>query len=298
MKKYLYILFVLTIIAPTLRAQQMSFYSQYMHNRYALNPAVAGSTDGMTIGISYRQMWTGLQDAPSMSTLYGHTQLNGNIGIGGRVFKTNTGPQSKAGVEGTYAYHFNISKDIKLSLGLSAILTQSTIDRAKLDMKDENDKTLNTGSENLIVPDATFGAYMYSKKFYFGLVAAQLMPMKVDFKGANLENKQERHYFAHAGYNFEINNSFSIEPSAMCRYIEAGAFQLDANLKFVIKQMFWFGGSYRLNDAAVAMIGVQTGNFMFGYSYDYVLSDINNFSNGSHELVLMLKIGGKDKSLF
>ncbi len=295
MKKYIYILF-LTITSTLVNAQQLSLYSQYMHNRYALNPAVAGTNDGILLGASYRQMWTGLKDAPSISTLSGHTSITDNMGVGGAIFNIQTGPQSQTGFEGTYAYRFNISDDVKLSLGLSAILSQYSLNKSKLDMKNPDDNALNSGTDNLIVPDANFGAYLYAKNYYFGLVAAQLIPLKVNYKSAYLENKQERHYFVHGGYRYDFSDNFSIEPSILFRYIEAGALQLDANLKFSIKKIFWIGGSYRLNDAAVAMFGVQTDKIMFGYSYDYTLSDIGNYSNGSHELVLILKIGGSDSA--
>ncbi len=299
MKKYIYILLILTTASISLKAQQFSLYSQYMHNKYALNPAVAGTSDGLVLGASYRQMWTGFKNAPNIKTIYAHTAIGDNIGVGGRIFGMSTGPQSQTGFEGTFAYRFNLGDKTKLSLGLSAILSQYSLDYNMIDMKNKDDVVLSNGTDNLIVPDATFGAYVYGDKYFVGLVAAQLIPLNADFKNSYLENKQERHYFFHGGYNFEINDNFAIQPSVLFRYIEAGALQLDANLKFTIKKIFWVGGSYRLNDAAVAMLGIQNDNIMFGYSYDYTLSEIGSFSNGSHELVLILKIGGSSgKSLF
>jgi len=296
MKKYIFLLLATVIISLSAKAQQFALYSQYMHNKYALNPAVAGTNDGVLLGASYRQMWTGLKDAPSISTLSGHTAINDAMGVGGRIFNISTGPKVQTGFEGTYAYRFKISDDIKLSLGLSAILSQYSIDKSKLDMKNPDDRTITTGSENLIVPDANFGAYLYAENYYFGLIASQLIPLKVNYKSAYLEDKQERHYFAHAGYRYDVSDNFGIEPSILFRYIEAGALQLDVNLKFSIKKMFWIGGSYRLGDAAVAMLGVQTDKMMFGYSYDYTLSEIGNFSNGSHEIVLIFKLGGGENN--
>ncbi len=296
--KRITLIIVAAIISISVNAQQFSLYSQYMHNKYALNPAVAGSQDGITIGASYRQMWTGFKDAPNIKTLYGHTAISDNMGVGGKIFSLSTGPTTQSGFAGTYAYHLELSDDLKLGLGLSAILTQYSINKSLIDLKNPDDNVMSTGGENLIVPDADFGAYLYSKNYYVGLVAAQLIPLKANFKSDYLENKQERHYFLNGGYNYEINDNFAIEPSILFRYIEAGALQLDANLKFTIKQMFWIGGSYRLNDAAVVMLGIKTGNILFGYSYDYTLSDIGNYSNGSHELILILKIGGSEnKSL-
>lgn len=286
-------------IGASLQAQQFSLYSQYMHNKYALNPAVAGTNDGLLIGASYRQMWTGLKDAPSISTLSGHSSINDNMGVGAKIYNISTGPQSQTGFEASYAYRFEINDDIKLSLGLSAILAQYSLDRTKLDMKNTDDAVLNNGAENIIVPDANFGAYLYSEDFYFGLVASQLVPLNANFKNDFLENKRERHYFVHGGYKYDFSDNFGIEPSILVRFIEAGALQVDLNLKFSVMKTFWIGGSYRLNDAAVVMLGVKANNIMFGYAYDYTLSEIGNYSNGSHEIILIYKIGGDSEvSLF
>ncbi len=292
MKKYIYILIIIAGIGTSVKAQQFSLYSQYMHNKYALNPAVAGTNDGLLVGASYRQMWTGLNDAPSISTLSGHSSINDNMGVGAKIYNISTGPQSQTGFEATYAYRLDINDDIKLSFGLSAILAQYSLNRDKLDMKNTDDVALNNGAQNLIVPDANFGVYLYSKDFYFGLAATQLVPLKADYKNEHLENLQARHYFAHGGYKYNFSDNFGLEPSVLVRYIEAGPLQVDLNLKFSIMKTFWIGGSYRLNDAAVVMLGVQTDNIMFGYSYDYTLSEIGKYSNGSHELVLIYKIGG------
>ena len=298
MKKIIYITLI-SIISLSVNAQQFSLYSQYMHNKFALNPAVAGSEAGLTIGASYRQMWTGFRDAPSINTIYGHTAINETMGVGGRIYNISTGPTSQAGFEGSYAYHLKINDDLKLGIGLSAVLAQYSINKSMIDLKNPDDNVMSTGSESLIIPDANFGTYLYSDDYYVGIVASQLIPLKANFKSDFLENKRERHYFLHGGYNYEINDDFAIEPSLLFRYIEAGAMQLDFNVKLTIKELFWVGSSYRLNDAAVAMFGVQTENIMFGYSYDYTLSDIGNYSNGSHELVLILKLGdGSSSSLF
>ncbi len=296
--KKITIILIAVITGMVANAQQFSLYSQYMHNQYALNPGVAGSQDGITIGASYRQMWTGFKDAPNLSTVYAHTAINESMGVGGKIFTMSTGPISRSGFEGTYAYHLKLGDDLKLGLGLSAVLTQYSINKSEIDLKNPDDNVMITGDENLIVPDANFGAYLYSKNYYVGLIAAQLVPLKVNFKSSYLENKQERHYFFNAGYRYDINDNFGIEPSVLFRYIEAGALQLDANLKFTIKKMFWIGASYRLNDAVVAMLGVKAGNILFGYSYDYTMSEIGNYSNGSHELVLILKLGGGDSETF
>jgi hypothetical protein len=44
------------------------------------------------------------------------------------------------------------------------------------------------------------------------------------------------------------------------------------------------------------MGGAQFGPFKFGYSYDYTLSDIGNYSTGSHEIFLELQLTPRDRN--
>ena len=65
-------------------------------------------------------------------------------------------------------------------------------------------------------------------------------------------------------------------------YIKYGAFNVGA----------WF----RNRDAFVLAIGVNTGKFKLGYSYDVTVSKLNNgVSGGSHEVSLGLNLNCKDK---
>ena len=58
--------------------------------------------------------------------------------------------------------------------------------------------------------------------------------------------------------------------------------------------MYWMGLSYRLNDALAILAGAQVGPLKFGYSYDFTLSDIGEYSAGSHEVFIEFQIGSKN----
>ncbi|MBB3123460.1 type IX secretion system PorP/SprF family membrane protein, partial [Mesoflavibacter sabulilitoris] len=70
--KKIYILFAL-LFALQAQAQQDPQYTQYMYNMNVVNPAYAGSYEGVAIGALYRSQWVGLEGAPSTGTLTIHS---------------------------------------------------------------------------------------------------------------------------------------------------------------------------------------------------------------------------------
>ncbi len=275
----------------TVRAQQIPTVSQYMENPYLINPAVTGTTSYSPLAFNYKRWWSGMDDAPAMQSISAHFLAGDNVGLGGKIFNYATGPLSKLGIEATYAYHFKIgNKGDKISLGLSAQLYQVYLNKSLLKLEEQDDNVILYGSEKLITPDAAFGAYYYSSHYYVGISVYQLFNRKVDMMTDNIiENKQVRHYFLTGGYTFDINNNFSIQPSLLANYVEAGIAQGDINVKGIYKQAFWIGLSYRTSDAVVVNAGICKDRFIFGYAYDYTLTDINKHSMGSHELLFIVK---------
>lgn len=289
--KNLLVLAILFTVFVSSYAQQILPYSQYMEDKYALNPAAAGSLPYNPISMSYKALWTGIDDAPSIQMLNSHMSISDRLGVGGKIFNMTYGLYQKFGMEATYAYHIPIgSSGDKLSIGLSGLLYQYSLDKSRLDLDDPDDVTVLFGSEKLIVPDANFGVYYYAKNYYAGLAVQQLLGRNVNLMNkGNLEEKQVRHYFLHGGYIYDFNANFSIEPSILLRAIESGVYQGDINIKGTYKQMVWLGVSYRYQDAVSIMMGFRKDRILFGYAYDLTLSDIRSYTAGTHELLFMFK---------
>ena len=67
--------------------------------------------------------------------------------------------------------------------------------------------------------------------------------------------------------------------------------QFDINLKFFIKQDYWFGLSDRPGDSFIANVGVKYKQYYFGYAYDVTFSDLSNYTWGSQEFIFGVNIG-------
>ena len=277
------ILGFMTLTSP---AQQIPNFSLYNMNHYLLNPAATGTTDRLPVSLSYRKMWAGLDNSPSVQYLSGHMLVAKNMGVGAKLFNFQAGPLRKTGIEGTYSYHLSLgSGDTRLSFGLSLLLYQFYLNKSDLLVEDIDDQVF-MGDEQMFVPDASIGTYLYGKNYYVGLAVPQLFQRNIDLKSdAILQQKQVRHYYLHGGYIFEAGSDFRIEPSLLLKFVESGIFQADINALVTYKDMVDFGISYRTEDALCFQLGYKNPDVFIGYAYDLPLSDIAGNTWGSHEIL-------------
>lgn len=303
MKKVIIIILVIGL-GWTAKAQQMGSFSQTNENKYLINPAVAGSNEAMPVFLGYKRLWTGIDNAPSTQMLTFHMKLSEKLGgVGAKIFNYSTGSISKAGLNLSYAYHLELNDDMKLAFGLTGSLYQVNLNKSELNLENPNDDLILYGSEKLIVPDANFGVYFYAKNYYVGLSSFQLFGRKVDMMNDQLDFNQERHYFLNGGYIFEVGNDFKVEPSVLVKYVESNFGQWDLMAKGTYKDMVWLAAGYRSDFAfdpndIIISVGVQQDKIKLGYAFDYTLSDIGAFSNGTHEIIFMYMFGKTNESAY
>ena len=297
MKKSLIV--ILVCLAALTKAQQLPMYSQYLTNDFILNPAIAGSKSYFPIQINSRTQWSGLGTiAPKTNTLSYHMPVaHDAIGIGAIVMQDETGPYSQIGVTLSFAYHVQLDEDdvTRLSLGLSGLMTQHTLNQD--DLTFHNPDPEFQGSYSKMVPDASFGAYLYSKNFSLSASAHQLFEstFKESVQDIFGDNSQVRHYFAHASYRIDIHSDLAIEPSLLVKSTEVSLTQLDLNARVIIDNNYWAGLSLRSSKSLVVLAGLNMGSLFLSYSYDYGISSLSSVASGSHEISLGFNINDKRK---
>lgn len=297
MKKSLIV--ILVCLAALTKAQQLPMYSQYLTNDFILNPAIAGSKSYFPIKINSRTQWSGLGTiAPKTNTLSYHMPVaHDAIGIGAIVMQDDTGPYSQIGVTLSFAYHVQLDEDdvTRLSLGLSGLMTQHTLNQD--DLTFHNPDPEFQGSYSKMVPDASFGAYLYSKNFSLSASAHQLFEstFKESVQDIFGDNSQVRHYFAHASYRIDIHSDLAIEPSLLVKSTEVSPTQLDVNARVIIDNNYWAGLSLRSSESLVVLAGLNMGSLFLSYSYDYGISSLSSVASGSHEISLGFNINDKRK---
>ncbi len=289
-----------TITVVQVYSQQLPQFSQYFFNDYVINPAVAGASSNIDVRTNYRYQWIGINDAPRTYSLsFAMPLRKDNMGIGGYVYSDVAGPFSRTGAQGSFSYIFKITEKIKLSAALSLGLVQIGVDGQRLTLYNQDDQILDGSVQRAILFDGKFGMQVYSDDWFVGFSAPQLVQSKVKIANdPNLQNgKLEDHYLLMAGYKYNVIDKVQVEPSILAKFVAPTPLSLDVMARLIYDKKVWLGASYRHQDAWSALIGYTFQNHLsIGYSYDITTSNLANYSQGTHELVLGLKFSKQSAS--
>ena len=297
--KKITILILIISTAFVANAQQLPQFTQYMINDYVFNPAIAGIESSYQMKTNIRNQWVGVTDAPRTTVLsiYGKYRES-NVGLGGVVFNDQVGPTSRTGLSLSYAYHFSLTDNMKMSLAVSGGFTQMKIDPSLLNVFDLDDPIMNGGVLESSVPDATFAFYLYSNDWYVGASIPQLLNSNlgffddkyIDAYNIDPDGSLERHYFAMAGYKWKVNYDYVVEPSVLLKSVTPAPIVVDIGLKVTYQNKLWMGTNYRTNGDIGLLLGYSIGDrYLIGYSYDMVTSGLGDYTSGSHEFMLGIR---------
>ena len=161
MKKLAVISFLI-FFGASLAGQQLPLYSQYLYNRFLINPAVAGSDGYSSLNLTAREQWVGYSGAPRTFSFSGQTrilkrghvirskgsdrtvfrpQTDGKVGLGGYVFSDRNGLIRRTGFQASYAYHMWVQSNTQVSMGLAFTGYHFKIDEDEIRFEDPNDPT-------------------------------------------------------------------------------------------------------------------------------------------------------------
>jgi type IX secretion system PorP/SprF family membrane protein len=292
-----------------LSGQQSQSYTQYLFNRFLLNPAAAGSDGFSSVGVIIKDQWSGLTGAPSNQSLTAQVRLPEEglfgtrvkrassgfspekVGMGISLYNDIRGPIRTTGGQLAYAYHLE-NRSGQLSFGLSINMFQLYLDRNKMFTADE-DIFLNSSRLNTFVPDALFGVHYTTPDFYLGASISNIFQSFLMLGGRNSSSYRiERQYNLLGGYIFALSHEWSLVPTMLFKATRTAA-QLEGNLMLYYFDQFWGSLAYRTGGGGVPgsaclTFGARYKQYYFGYAFDYSLSNIRRYSYGSHELMVTI----------
>jgi type IX secretion system PorP/SprF family membrane protein len=286
-------------------------FTQFYANPLYLNPAFAGSHGCPRFALNYRNEWPSLSgNYVTYSASYDQyfKNISGGFGVLALHDQQGQGTINTSMLGLIYSYHLKVTRKFSMMFGARASWFQKSLDWDKLTFGDMIDPRRGFIYSTGDVPrggsrgffDASAGVVGYSKTFFFGFAAHHLNTPNESMIVGN--SPLPMRFTGHMGAEIEIgkrskySTGTSIMPNVIYQY--QNGFQ-ELNVGTYIKYgAFNVGAWYRNRDAFIMTIGVNTGKFKLGYSYDVTVSKLNNgVSGGSHEISMGLNLSCKSKPI-
>ena len=276
-------------ISGSASAQQEVFYSQYMFNTLAINPAYAGSRDVLSITALGRYQWMGVNGAPQTHSLTLDMPFqNEKMGLGLTAYNDKIGRWNTTGFNLAYAYKFKLTERTTMSLGLQPTVTNVSVNLLNVRTYEGSDPSFEDDVSRFVF-NAGLGMFISNDKAYFGISVPQLIEQRIS-PNTDSEGKSQRHYFAMMGFVVG-NGNFKLKPSTVVRVTRGAPVGLDGNLNLWYRDKIAIGVSARKSqmvfsgtdqmDALVGMLELQlTPQLRIGFAYDTSLGKLSEDSDG------------------
>lgn len=294
--------FVILFVSINSFAQQETLFTQYMYNMSIINPGYATSDVGtINLGGMYRTQWVGVGGAPDSGLLFAHTALSDKVEVGFNLLNDQRGDgvlaDTKINVD--FAYVLKVSEGTKLSLGLKGGMSLFSANVSSLSGSINNPYVSN---ESYVLPNVGVGGFLFGDKYYVGISSPNLLSTdksKTVGAIATSTEVQSIHYYLTGGYVFDLSENLKYKPSLMLRAEPSVPLSIDINNNVLINNKLEVGLGYRHNaDLMANVVFSITPKLRIGYAYDYALfNDLQDFSSGSHEIMLLWDLGGIKRSI-
>lgn len=271
-----------------IQAQQDPQYTQYMYNHANINPAYAGSREGVNIFGLYRTQWVGLEGAPKTATLSVNTPLgDSGLGLGVSFVNDHLGVMDDNTLSVDLSYAIDLNYNYKLAFGLKGAANLLDVNYSKLNIYNPTDPVIVDDVKNEFTPNIGAGLFLYSEKAYVGLSIPTLLT-RSRYDDNNLNTLREKmHLYLTGGYVFDLNNDIKFKPTTMVKMEQGSPLQVDVSANFMFVEKFTAGIAYRWDAAVSGMVGFQVSeNIFVGYSYDAETSKLARYNSGSHEIFM------------
>ena len=288
-----------------LNAQQDPQYTQFMFNKLAFNPGYAGSSKGACFTALHRSQWLGLEGAPTTQVFSVHTPLSGKrVGLGLAIVHDNIGPTDSWSASLSYAYRIPIESGT-LGLGLQGTLRRYEVDFINERLTHPNDNLVQATETSNIISNVGFGLYYEQDNFYFGVSVPHLIRNDIslltsNFATNNVQSVEEIHAYLMAGIVIPIAEQVKLKPAGLVKYSDKAPVDFDLNFSLLFMDKFLVGATYRFGGSSLQGNGesidlvaqfIANGNIRIGAAFDFTLSELSNYSNGSFEIMAQYCLG-------
>lgn len=277
-------------------AQSDQHYTMFMYNKLLYNPAYAGSRDVTSVNADYRDQWDGINGAPKTANITVDAPIGSymktfrKVALGFSMTNEVLGVEHNTDVKVYYAYRIKVFENFILSMGLSGGADLYSANYSQLSLYQPNDPNFINNIKNAMLPNFGAGGYLYNDQVYIAVSAPNMLQDAYDKKEANRNNtfaRQSSGGYTSAGFVFPVNETVKLEPQYILRVARGLPLNADINLSAIYIDRLLIGITYRTDKSFEAIVHIQaTQKINVGYAYDYLISGLNGYSGGTHELVV------------
>lgn len=283
---------LLLLSIPQSYGQQDPQYTQYMYNHTLINPAYAGSQEGLHFFGSYRTQWVGLEGAPKTAMLSVHTPLgNSGLGLGVNFTNDRLGVMDENTLSVDLSYAIDLNYQYKLAFGLKGSGNLLDVAYSKLHIYNPTDPIIAEDIKNEFTPNVGAGLFLYSDKAYVGLSVPHLLNQSRYEDNEVKVLHQKMHLYLSGGYIFDLSPSIQFKPATLLKIELGSPLQMDVTANVMFIKKFTLGVAYRWDASVSGLAGFQINDTLFiGYSYDAETSKLARYNSGSHEIFMRFSL--------
>ncbi|HEY0031078.1 MAG TPA: PorP/SprF family type IX secretion system membrane protein [Bacteroidia bacterium] len=306
---------------PTSALAQDARVSQSYANPLRLNPAIMGANNDLKFIVNYRSQWASIDKGYTTVSLTGlypifFEKSTNKLDIGLSVMSDKAGAFKTFDAAIAADYNKELAPNNNLCLSLIGGFVQKSFDAANQSFDDQyvlgsysatNSTNELTLKNKVSHADLGFGFMWYlnpsrekSKlNAYVGLAGFHLNRPNQTLIGG--DGKLPMRFSYQGGIKFLGDNKIDISPNVRI-FMQNGNIESAAGVyvdyNFNAKAKLVIGSWYRTHDAFSVLLGFEHKNYVIGYSYDIVNSDLNKVTTGvnAHEITLSYKLNRKAKT--
>ena len=309
------------LTATSVSAQYIPNNAQTFQFMPLFNPAFSGIENFNDMKFSYRYQWSGFGSySPKFINISYNSRLIAPLdlaynslrlsdpsatnpenlprsrrmihGVGGNLFHSEVGVLSSVGGNVHYAIHYPVSSKARFAAGISLLVENRKLNVGEVTVRDPDqfyDHLLNSSTSQTDL-NVRAGVLLYSQNYYFGFTYLPLLYTVL--QASELEMTQPFYRGSlQAGVAFPLNVDVTLKPSILALLRMNNGISVDYNVKAFFRQNIWMGLTYRDVKSGVALIGWNFDERLSAsYSYEMSLGEFKQFNDGSHELVLSLRL--------
>lgn len=299
----IYTLFFVVVFLGSMKSQEtLPYYQQYLlEGDFLFNPALYGKTDNVVLNLNYQKQFSQFDQSPNVQSIGMHANVFDRVGAGLTFFRDENGPISANGIGAGASYFIPIDDDgerkSQFSFGTNVNFYNLSIDLAKLNPQDPGDPTLSPDSNSLFLVYANLGMAVTYRNFFAG-VSVNDIALTNDIPIVNGIEPEPTKFILNGGYDYYVGEDFFVTPSVLLNFNTNSSRITDLNLMATVlsdQNSFSAGASMRSaknqfgsqNLGISPIIKATVNNFYFGATYNFGLSDIQQYAGSS----FMLSVG-------